>query len=209
MKKALALTALTALALTACKKDTARQDALQARADSLAAVDSMRQKEMQEIRQLAELDRLEMENQYEEFALQYERMKQNVHDEDLAAKLEAEKQKTESLLAELRQTKATSTQEILRLKKELETVREVLQDYIRQVDQLQQANATLQGERETGEHGTSRKEQRNREEARQDRGRSRTAQRYEHQRRPAEEERQRGEEEQGRERLQYRFHAGA
>lgn len=161
MKKETLIALFVLAACVSCRNNAPQQDALQARADSLAAVDSMRQKEMDEMRQLAEMDRLEMENQYEEFALQYERMKQNVHDEDLAAKLDAEKKKTESLLEELRQTKATSTQEIMRLKKELETVREVLQDYIRQVDQLQQANVTLQGERDEARAEAERTRQEN------------------------------------------------
>ncbi|EJX07388.1 hypothetical protein EVA_04501 [gut metagenome] len=52
------------------------------------------------------------------------------------------------LLKELKNTKANSSAEILRLKKELATVRAVLRDYIRQVDSLQRVNQALIGERD-------------------------------------------------------------
>lgn len=52
------------------------------------------------------------------------------------------------MLKELQNTKANSSAEILRLKRELATVRAVLRDYIRQVDSLQQINHTLIGERD-------------------------------------------------------------
>lgn len=105
-------------------------------------------KELEELRQLAELDKQEMENQYAEFAIQYGELKKSVRDDSLIAKLDAEQKRAEALLQELRNVKATSSAEILRLKKELETVRSVLRDYIRQVDSLQQLNQALIGERD-------------------------------------------------------------
>ena len=64
MKKETLIALFVLAACVSCRNNAPQQDALQARADSLAAVDSMRQKEMDEMRQLAEMDRLEMENQY-------------------------------------------------------------------------------------------------------------------------------------------------
>lgn len=107
-----------------------------------------KEKELEELRQLAELDKREMENQYAEFATQYGELKKNVKDDSLMLKLNAEQERAETLLKELKNVKATSSAEILRLKKELETVRAVLRDYIRQVDSLQQVNQTLIGERD-------------------------------------------------------------
>lgn len=107
-----------------------------------------KEKELEELRQLAQLDKREMENQYAEFATQYGELKKNVRDDSLVARLNQEQARAEALLKELRQTKASSSAEILRLKKELATVRAVLRDYIRQVDSLQQANQTLIGERD-------------------------------------------------------------
>ena len=105
-------------------------------------------KELEELRQLAELDKREMENQYAEFASQYGELKKNVRDDSLIARLNQEQARAEALLKELKNTRANSSAEILRLKKELGTVRAVLRDYIRQVDSLQQLNLTLIGERD-------------------------------------------------------------
>ena len=109
---------------------------------------SDKDKELSELRQLAEMDRREMENQYAEFAAQYGEMKKNIKDDSLVAKLDAEQRRAEDLLRQLRELKTNSSAEILRLRKELETVRAVLRDYIRQVDSLQQANITLTNERD-------------------------------------------------------------
>ena len=107
-----------------------------------------KEKELEELRQLAELDKLEMENQYAEFASQYGELKKSVKNDSLVARLEQEQARAEKLLKELKQTKSNSAAEILRLKKELATVRAVLRDYIRQVDSLQQLNQALIGERD-------------------------------------------------------------
>lgn len=107
-----------------------------------------KEKELEELRQLAQLDKREMENQYAEFATQYGELKKNVKDDSLVARLNQEQARAEALLKELKQTKASSSAEILRLKKELATVRAVLRDYIRQVDSLQQINQALIGERD-------------------------------------------------------------
>ena len=109
---------------------------------------SDKDKELSELRQLAEMDRREMENQYAEFAAQYGEMKKNIKDDSLVAKLDAEQRRAEDLLRQLRELKTNSSAEILRLRKELETVRAVLRDYIRQVDSLQQVNIALTNERD-------------------------------------------------------------
>lgn len=107
-----------------------------------------KEKEIAELRQLAEMDKREMENQYAEFASQYGELKKGIKDDSLVNRLSREQERAEALLKELQDTKANSTAEILRLKKELATVRAVLRDYIRQVDSLQQINQTLMGERD-------------------------------------------------------------
>ncbi|MDO4929916.1 MAG: hypothetical protein Q4E59_02150 [Bacteroidales bacterium] len=109
---------------------------------------SDKDKELAELRQLAEMDRREMENQYADFAAQYGEMKKDIKDDSLVARLDAEQRRAENLLEELRNLKSNSAAEIMRLKKELETVRAVLRDYIRQVDSLQQLNIALTSERD-------------------------------------------------------------
>lgn len=120
-----------------------------------------RDRELAELRQLAELDRREMENQYAEFASQYDEMKRTVRDDSLMARLDAEQKRAERLLKELRETKSQNAAEIVRLKKELETVRSVLRDYVRQVDSLQRLNVTLVSERDAARSDAERTRQEN------------------------------------------------
>ena len=107
-----------------------------------------KEQEIEQLRQLAELDRREMENQYAEFAVQYAELKKTVQNDSLATLLDMEQKRAEQLLKELKNVKANSSAEILRLKKELATVRAVLKDYIRQVDSLQRLNIALASERD-------------------------------------------------------------
>ena len=107
-----------------------------------------KERELEELRQLAELDKREMENQYAQFALQYDELKKGIKDDSLIARLDAEQKRAESLLAELKRVKSNDAAEIRRLKKELETVRAVLRPYVLQVDSLQRLNQTLTSERD-------------------------------------------------------------
>ncbi len=77
-------------------------------------------------RQLAEMTKLEMENEYEDFAMQYNEMKMQINNDSLVAQLEQEQKRTEELLEELRRVKSSNAAEIMRLKKELATLRKVL-----------------------------------------------------------------------------------
>lgn len=105
------------------------------------------QKEVnQEMQELAELDKQEMENEYERFTLQYSEMMTQINNDSLVAQLTQEQLRAQQLLEELKQTKANDAREIARLKRELATVREVLRSYIRQVDSLNQINASLRSE---------------------------------------------------------------
>ena len=100
----------------------------------------------EEMQELAELDKQEMENEYERFTLQYSEMMTQINNDSIVAQLTQEQLRTQQLLEELKQVKANDAREITRLKKELATVREVLRSYIRQVDSLNQINETLRNE---------------------------------------------------------------
>lgn len=113
---------------------------------------SDQEKELEELRQLAELDRQEMENQYAEYALQYDELKKGIRDDSLLQKLNEEQQRAENLakqLKALKDSKSTDAAEIRRLKQELATVRAVLRSYILQVDSLQRLNQALTAERDS------------------------------------------------------------
>ena len=81
-------------------------------------------KEMQE---LAEMDKKEMENEYQQFADQYSEMKTKINNDSLVAQL-------------------THAREIARLKKELATCRAVIRSYILEIDSLNRLNQNLTAE---------------------------------------------------------------
>jgi myosin heavy subunit len=100
----------------------------------------------EDMQELAALDKQEMENEYERFALQYSEMKTQINNDSIIAQLTEEQMKTQKLLEELKQVKATDAREIARLKKELATVRAVLRDYVMQIDSLNRLNENLKRE---------------------------------------------------------------
>lgn len=109
----------------------------------------IKQKEENEIMvELAEMDKLEMENQYEEFALQYNELKTQITNDSLVAQLEQEQQRTQELLEELKRVKATDAAEITRLKKELATLRQILKGYVHEIDSLNRLNQELMAQNE-------------------------------------------------------------
>lgn len=102
--------------------------------------------EKEELLMLAEMDKREMENEYASFAKQYSEMKTQINNDSLIAQLDKEQQRTEALLEELRQVKATDAAEIRRLKKELATLRQILRSYVHEIDSLNRVNEQLRSE---------------------------------------------------------------
>ena len=110
-------------------------------------LDLDRQKqENKAMQELAELDKQEMENQYQQFAQQYSEMKTQINNDSIVAQLTAEQEKTQRLLRELQETKSSDAREITRLKKELATVRAVLRSYVMEIDSLNRLNQNLVAE---------------------------------------------------------------
>ena len=107
---------------------------------------SQANKTNEEMVQLFELEKQEMEDEYSTFATQYDEMQILISNDSLVAQLEREKLRTQRLLEELRATKASNAAEIARLKKELKTVRAVMRSYVMQIDSLNQANEKLSKE---------------------------------------------------------------
>lgn len=100
-------------------------------------------KNMQE---LAELDKKEMENEYQQFADQYSEMKTQINNDSIVAQLTQEQLKTQKLLDELKRVKSSDANEIMRLKRELATVRKVLRSYVLEIDSLNRLNQNLTAE---------------------------------------------------------------
>ncbi len=97
----------------------------------------------QEMQELAEMDKKEMENEYQQFATQYSEMRAQITNDSIIAQLTAEQLKTERLLKELKEVKSSNAREITRLKKELATCRAVIRSYVLEIDSLNRLNQTL------------------------------------------------------------------
>lgn len=107
---------------------------------------SKSEQENVEMQELFALEKEELESEYATFATQYDELKVRITNDSLQAKLEQEKLRTQQLLEELRQTKATDAAEITRLKKELKTLRAVMRNYVMQIDSLNRINDKLSKE---------------------------------------------------------------
>lgn len=99
-----------------------------------------------EMLELAELDKKEMENEYQQFANQYSEMMTKITNDSIIAQLTQEQLRTQQLLKELQETKSADAREITRLKKELAEVRAVLRQYVIQIDSLNRLNEHLTAE---------------------------------------------------------------
>ncbi len=99
-----------------------------------------------DLQELAELDKEEMENEYQQFANQYTEMRAQITNDSLITQLTREQERTQELLKELREVKATDAAEITRLKKELATCRAVIRSYVLEIDSLNRLNQNLQKE---------------------------------------------------------------
>ncbi|MDR0973290.1 MAG: hypothetical protein LBM61_04830 [Prevotellaceae bacterium] len=91
-----------------------------------------------ELIELFQLEKEELENEYNGFARQYDELQMTIRNDSLSVLLEREKTKVQRLLEELRTVKSTNAAEITRLKKEVATLRKVLMTYVAQVDSLNQ-----------------------------------------------------------------------
>ncbi|MBR3884240.1 MAG: hypothetical protein IKJ31_05720 [Bacteroidaceae bacterium] len=104
------------------------------------------EKQNEEMQELFAIEKEELESEYATFATQYDELKIRITNDSLQAKLDQEKLRTQQLLEELKQTKATDAAEITRLKKELKTVRAVMRSYVIQIDSLNKVNEKLSKE---------------------------------------------------------------
>ena len=112
----------------------------------LAVSLNKQKEENRAMQELAEMDKKEMVNEYQQFARQYSEMKTQINNDSIVAQLTAEQEKTQQLLEELRRTKSNDAREISRLKKELATVRAVLRSYVLEIDSLNRLNQNLKDE---------------------------------------------------------------
>ena len=106
---------------------------------------NLRQKtEINEIVEQMEFEKEQLEDEYEELAVQFDGYQTpDIHNDSLVQLLSQEKQRVQDLLEELRITKVTNARRIAELKKELATVRQVMVSYVHQIDSLDRTNKRL------------------------------------------------------------------
>ena len=106
---------------------------------------NLRQKtEIKEIVEQMEFEKEQLEDEYEELAVQFDGYQTpDIHNDSLVQLLSQEKQRVQDLLEELRITKVTNARRIAELQTELATVRQVMVSYVHQIDSLDRTNKRL------------------------------------------------------------------
>jgi predicted nucleic acid-binding Zn-ribbon protein len=103
--------------------------------------------EMKEMVELMEFEKEQLEDEYEQLAIQFDGFQtQDIHNDSLVELLAKEQQRVQDLREELRITKVTNARRIAELKKELATVRQVMVSYVHQIDSLDRTNKLLVAE---------------------------------------------------------------
>lgn len=117
-------------------------------AGSEETVDRLKQ-ENQEIQEYIAFEKEEMLSDLQSAKKQYDELKLSIDNDSLRYKLEIEQKRTQELLEALERTQNSDAAEIARLKKELKTLRGVLESYIVQIDSLHRENTVLKDENKT------------------------------------------------------------
>ena len=116
---------------------------------ALGVYSYLQHRQMTEIVEQMEFEKEELEDEYEDLAIQFDGFRNlNIQNDSLQDRLAKEQQRVQDLLEELRITKATSARRIAELKKELATVRAVMVNYVHQIDSLNTTNTRLTKENE-------------------------------------------------------------
>ena len=103
--------------------------------------------EMKEMVEIMEFEKEQLEDEYEQLAIQFDGFQtQDIHNDSLVELLAKEQQHVQDLREELRITKVTNARRIAELKKELATVRQVMVSYVHQIDSLDRTNKRLVAE---------------------------------------------------------------
>jgi len=104
--------------------------------------------ELEATREMAEFAKEQLENEYEQLAMQFDGYNLSIQNDSLVELLSQEQQRVRDLLEELRITKANDTRRINELTKELATLREVMKGYVAQIDSLDRENKHLVAQNE-------------------------------------------------------------
>jgi 3-methyladenine DNA glycosylase Tag len=101
------------------------------------------ERRMSEMVEAFALEKEMLTDEYEELSLQYEGYKFHVGNDSLVALLTTEQMRVQRLMEELRTVKTTNARRISELKKELESLRKIMRNYVNQIDSLNAENQQL------------------------------------------------------------------
>lgn len=104
--------------------------------------------QMNDLVEQSVINKDELTDEYTELSLAYEGVRQTLNNDSLLVLIENEQMKVQRLMEELRTVKATNTQRINELKKELTTLRTIMRGYVLQIDSLNTVNQKLTQEKE-------------------------------------------------------------
>ncbi len=100
-------------------------------------------RQMEVMTEVFSLEKESLSDEYEELSLQYEGYKFSVGNDSLVALLTTEQAKVQRLQEELRTVKTTNVRRISELKRELQTLRKIMRNYVIQIDSLNAENQQL------------------------------------------------------------------
>lgn len=103
--------------------------------------------QMQQLVEQYDVEKESMEDELNELSLQYEGYKFQVSNDSLVQLLSTEQAKVQRLQEELRTVKSSNVRRITELKKEIQTLRKIMRNYVIQIDSLDRANKQLRAEK--------------------------------------------------------------
>lgn len=104
------------------------------------------EKQTQAVAEEMAYEKEQLQNDYQDLASEMDGFSFKTNNDSLLNKIDEEKQHVQLLLEELKTVKATDAKKILALRKELNSVRQVLRYYVAQVDSLNTVNTQLKTE---------------------------------------------------------------
>jgi hypothetical protein len=107
---------------------------------------NLKETEVAEIVEQMNFEKQQVEKEYSNINQEFDGYTSNIKNDSLVKLLQNQKTKVQQLLDELRITKSTNARRITQLKQELATVRQVMIQYVNQIDSLNSANKVLKTE---------------------------------------------------------------
>ena len=107
---------------------------------------NQKEAEVAEVVQMMNFEKEQVQKEYANLNQEFDGYTSNIKNDSLVKLLQDQKSKVQQLLEELRVTKSTNAKKIAQLRQELATVRQVMIQYVNQIDSLDKANKVLKTE---------------------------------------------------------------